>query len=78
MTREELLKRIEQVLWAVYSKEEEHPDPVAYRMSLVNDLLDEYERPTHKKINGVDGYLGPDIPVDPAPQPNHGGEDGTK
>lgn len=64
MTRDELLQEIERVIWAVYSDEEEQGQPVAYRMRLVSELLDEYEAPTHKKINGVDGYFGPDVPID--------------
>ena len=63
MTREELLKRIQDVIWTVYTKEQDHGDPVGYRMGLISNLLDEYEQPTHKKVNGVDGYVGPDIPV---------------
>jgi hypothetical protein len=63
MTKEQLLKRIERIVWSVSSEEEDHGDPVGYRMGLISDLLDEYEQPTHKKINGVDGYLGPDIPA---------------
>lgn len=64
MTKEQLLKRIEQVIWSVYSAEEDQGDPVGYRMQLISDLLAEYEQPTHKKINGVDGYYGPDIPTE--------------
>ncbi len=66
MTKTELLQRIEKAMWAVYTAEQEQGDPVKYRMGLVSDLLDEYEAPTHKKINGVDGYYGEDIPVSEA------------